>query len=1010
MRELAKWVIFFLIILAVALVAAVALQTERKNEMQKSSAIDEELLRQPIYQQQLDPAKAEIIEKAKYYRSIGEHEKAAELFRSLKGNLSETSPVDKEPMKIERATVTKEESPNPEKGISVLWESPDRSVSNTSNHERYPYLEARYNSSNHSEIYHVCERWSGSTAPDKIRLTRSMNHGRDWYEAWALDTEYELSNPQIKQVADHYMGVVFVRKFSNMDYDIHFWRPKVTDFNEYIYSQPENSTGTKDLGPQLATDYLDFGDYSYVYIVYFRLGSSPQLRFVRSLDAGKTWEDPKTLWYLDSEPVNANTCASISYETTDNTLWIAFTHPYGRYYRLRVLKSTDYGETWNSVSYIDYNFRINNISITAKNANEAWIAISVTDLFQKDTYVLYTSDGGSKWSLSVIENSYYYDSYYAKIDYISGSGYVYLVVLGDNWWEGKHEVLVYRAPIVTPTSWSFLANIKSSATSLVFDPPAILISKNPSGIYQASVSWVEQYTSNDYDVYFDAEWLPVSTSTKMSVVPANNFISGGQQGGPFYPASMDYLVENAGTETVSYAVSANQAWVTLSQTSGTLAAGNAHTVTVSINSNANSLGPGTYTATVTFTNTTNGVGNTTRTVTLTIATTPGSLSVTPGSGYYWYMFRGGPIPSGSGSYTLQNTGGTTIDWQITKTKTWLSISTPTSGSLTPSSSTIKTLSINSNCLTLSEGLHNDNVTFTNTTNGNGNTTRSVSLEVNNNLWVTVRGTDNRLYQREITPTGSLLSWRVLTGYSNKTPTTAIFINRDYIFVKSDVNNDIWYNYVIPDTGRSLGTWTKIDGATPDKMSAAVFNNRLYLAVRGTDNRIYIRYMTTGGTFSPWSAVPGGFTTMPPAITAFNNYLYLIVKDATDNKIWWNKMDTAGNWAGWQLMDGMSPSTAALTEFNGLLYIFVRGTDNRIYYRSMDKGEVFSSWTGMNGFTDDSPAICNYQGRSLLYLVVKGVGSNQIWYNSMTTARSWGSWTFMADGASPTTASLSAPRY
>jgi hypothetical protein len=991
------------VVLAIAFIAAITPQTERRAEVQKGSEIDEELLRQPIYEQQLDAAKAEIIEKAKYYRSIGEHEKAAELFRSLKSNLGQISPVDKGLEKIDQVTVTREDPAEQKKGVSILWDTTDNPVSTSSNHERYPYLEARYNSTNDSEIYHVCERWSGSTAPDRIRLTRSMNHGNDWYEAYALDNgTYELTAPQIKQVANYYMGVVFVRKFSSSDYDIHFWRPKVTDFNEYSYTFPDNSSGTKDVGPQMATDYLDFPDGAFVYIAYFRLGSSPELRFVRSLDAGQTWEDSISLWVLpESEPLNANTCASIAYETTNNTLWIAFTYPYAGKYRLRVLKSSNFGETWSYVNYFDSPLPILNLSITAKSSYEAWVVYNVDYVTDRDTYVLYTSDGGSTWATSSIEGTSAQDSNYAKIRYISGSSYVYVGVL-----VYPNEVWVDRASISTPTSWVALGNVKNSTNTLTQDPVAILVSQNPSGTYQGSVSWVHQYTSTDYDVYFDAEWLPVATSTKMAVVPTTNFDSSGQQGGPFSPSAMDYLVENTGTQSVSYTVTVNQSWVTLSNTGGTLSGGNAATVEVSINSNANSLAPGTYTATVTFTNTTNGVGNTTRTVTLTVAATTGVLTVTPTYGYIWSMFRGGPVPGGTGPYTLQNTGGTSINWQATKTKIWLTISSPTSGSLAPSESTTKTLSINSNCLSLTEGSHYDTVTFTNTTNGNGNTTRSVTLDVVYNQFFTVRGADNRIYQREMTTAGGLTPWRFLIGLTNKAPATGIFNNRLHIFVKSDINNDIWYNYVNPNAGRTMGSWTKIDGLTPDRPAVAVFNNRLYVVVRGTDNKIYIRYMDSGGTFSAWSVVPGGWTTVAPAIAAFNNYLYLIVKDANDNKIWWNKMDIAGVWSGWRLMDGLSPSTAAMTEFNGLLYIVVRGADDRIYYRSMNTAEVFTSWGWIPGFTNDSPAICSFNNR--LYLVVKSNVGNEIYYNYMTLAGVWGTFSMM-DGLSPTTAALSAPK-
>ena len=118
------------------------------------------------------------------------------------------------------------------------------------------------------------------------------------------------------------------------------------------------------------------------------------------------------------------------------------------------------------------------------------------------------------------------------------------------------------------------------------------------------------------------------------------------------------------------------------------------------------------------------------------------------------------------------------------------------------------------------------------------------------------------------------------------------------------------------------------------------------------------------------------------------------------------MDTAGAWSGWRLMDGLSPSTAAMTEFNGQLYIVVRGADDRIYYRSMNTAEVFASWGWIPGFTNDSPAICSFNNR--LYLVVKSNVGNEIYYNSMLASGVWGTFSMM-DGLSPTTVALSAPK-
>jgi len=89
---------------------------------------------------------------------------------------------------------------------------------------------------------------------------------------------------------------------------------------------------------------------------------------------------------------------------------------------------------------------------------------------------------------------------------------------------------------------------------------------------------------------------------------------------------------------------------------------------------------------------------------------------------------GGPFSPASKSYTLSNTGGTTINYSISNGQDWVSLSS-TGGFLEPGASTSVTVSINDFAANLSAGIYSDTVVFTNTTNGNGNTSRSVVLTV-----------------------------------------------------------------------------------------------------------------------------------------------------------------------------------------------------------------------------------------------------------------------------------------
>jgi hypothetical protein len=214
----------------------------------------------------------------------------------------------------------------------------------------------------------------------------------------------------------------------------------------------------------------------------------------------------------------------------------------------------------------------------------------------------------------------------------------------------------------------------------------------------------------------------------LSVSPAAGFASAGPAGGPFTPSSQDYALQNVGTTSIDWSAAKVEAWTALSAASGTLAPGATTTVTVAVNAEAETLTAGVYDDTVTFTNTTNGDGNTSRDVTLTVTAPPGVLSVTPAEGLTSAGPGGGPFLPSSQTYTLENTGGTSIDWTASRTQDWTTLSA-TAGTLDAGATATVTVSINTAAGSLAVGDHADTVSFANTTNGNGDSTRPVALTV-----------------------------------------------------------------------------------------------------------------------------------------------------------------------------------------------------------------------------------------------------------------------------------------
>lgn len=101
-------------------------------------------------------------------------------------------------------------------------------------------------------------------------------------------------------------------------------------------------------------------------------------------------------------------------------------------------------------------------------------------------------------------------------------------------------------------------------------------------------------------------------------VSSGEYSVSGDSGGPFSPASMDFTVSNNGDAYLSFSASSDVNWVDVSGGSGSLAPGAEATVSVSINSNANSLPNGGYSGTLTFTNLTDGDGDTMRGLSLEV--------------------------------------------------------------------------------------------------------------------------------------------------------------------------------------------------------------------------------------------------------------------------------------------------------------------------------------------------------------------------------------------------------
>jgi hypothetical protein len=104
------------------------------------------------------------------------------------------------------------------------------------------------------------------------------------------------------------------------------------------------------------------------------------------------------------------------------------------------------------------------------------------------------------------------------------------------------------------------------------------------------------------------------------------------------------------------------------------------------------------------------------------------ISVTPSPRTTMIGNAGGPFSPSSLTYTVKNVNGSDVDWTVSNSGEWLSLS-PTGGSLAPGQTATVTVSLNAAAASLPNGTYSSDVTFTDLTTGLGTTTRQVRLLV-----------------------------------------------------------------------------------------------------------------------------------------------------------------------------------------------------------------------------------------------------------------------------------------
>ena len=286
-------------------------------------------------------------------------------------------------------------------------------------------------------------------------------------------------------------------------------------------------------------------------------------------------------------------------------------------------------------------------------------------------------------------------------------------------WNSGGGTLDYT--ITDDVGWLSLSPTSGTSTG---EHDTITVTYDTSGLsagnYSATITISDSSASNS------PQTIPLSLTVNAQVVSPprislstsslSNSITEGSNA-----SSQTFTVRNSGGGTLSYSISDNRNWLSVSLSSGT-STGEQDTITV--NYNTSGLTSGTYNGTITISDPNSENDPQTISVSLAVnaqvspprislSTSSLSNSITEGSN------------ASSQTFTVRNSGGGTLSYSVSDNRTWLSVS-PSSGTSTGEQDTI---TVNYSTSGLTAGTRSATITISDPNADNDSQTISVSLDI-----------------------------------------------------------------------------------------------------------------------------------------------------------------------------------------------------------------------------------------------------------------------------------------
>jgi len=156
----------------------------------------------------------------------------------------------------------------------------------------------------------------------------------------------------------------------------------------------------------------------------------------------------------------------------------------------------------------------------------------------------------------------------------------------------------------------------------------------------------------------------------------------------------------------------------------------------------------------------------------------------------------------------------------------------------------------------------------------------------------------------------------------------------------------------------------ITDVSPSQVASVVSQDgNTTVFARGTDSRIWFR-TDLGGSWSEWSAVPGGTAvTSGPAAVAVGGFVYVVARGPRNEALYQLANLTFGSgqpqtWnVNWTSLGGSLTSAPAIASVGDSLSVVGRGGDGATWQRFRDASDgTWSSWVSLGGYAFSAPAI------------------------------------------------------